>query len=432
MVYPKTKLSKPIRRSIMIFLIVCFLIISPTVIMYTAGYRYDFNTRELKQTGVISINVKPTNTSVYLNEVKIDKKIPIRLSNRAPGNYTLKLNSPGYYDWQKDINVESKKTTYIKDLTLFKQALPIKIFSNLKIDPTEIIPAYSGAYFLVQTVDDLVSEILLLDNRQEKITTLLRYQSNHTPIWNWSPFANQAYIIDDDNQTIIIIDAGNPDNNKTYELNDSILSTQWSKNNNLFVQLKNQVTNLTTNENFDNISAPVWFVDENKNIWTVKQSTLTAQNGESYTIREGAKKIIEINKNFFILQFTNGFQIFKLNNNIVEQENFINTEKITYNPNTGEWLVWSEWEFWTVYPSGDISLLVRSGDKMDNIVPLDEYGVILFVLENKLSAFNPGYYVYQNLLENSTIKNVTANVMQRKIYFWGQVGNQTGFYSLVY
>jgi len=103
MTYSKTYLTRTVRRAIMLSLISAFFIISPLIIFYTAGYRYDFAEQIIKQTGVISIDIKPVNAIVYLNDVQIKKKIPIRLPNRAPGTYHLKITAPGYQLWEKDI-----------------------------------------------------------------------------------------------------------------------------------------------------------------------------------------------------------------------------------------------------------------------------------------------------------------------------------------
>ena len=40
-------ITRPIRRALMLSLWVAFFIITPTIILYTAGYRYDFTTGEV-------------------------------------------------------------------------------------------------------------------------------------------------------------------------------------------------------------------------------------------------------------------------------------------------------------------------------------------------------------------------------------------------
>ena len=54
----KTFLSSPVRFTIMIFLIASFFIISPLIILYTIGYRYDIRTGIVRETGVLSIDVQ--------------------------------------------------------------------------------------------------------------------------------------------------------------------------------------------------------------------------------------------------------------------------------------------------------------------------------------------------------------------------------------
>ena len=98
--------------------------------MYTAGYRYDWSNHKIMQTGVLSIDAEPTNVEVFLNDVRIEKSMPIRLPNRAPGTYKLVMKKSGYREWSKDIIIESRKTTYVRDITLFKMDIPEQILNN--------------------------------------------------------------------------------------------------------------------------------------------------------------------------------------------------------------------------------------------------------------------------------------------------------------
>ena len=118
MPYPPIKWTRKWRLAFMISLIVIFLVSAPAIIFYTAGYRYDWNKGEVQKTGVISIKAQPKNAKVFLNGVKLDKELPMRLSNRAPGTYQLKISKQGYHTWQK--NNLCKRYSAIKKYTANK------------------------------------------------------------------------------------------------------------------------------------------------------------------------------------------------------------------------------------------------------------------------------------------------------------------------
>jgi hypothetical protein len=121
MEYPGTKFTRPIRLAMLILFIVAFFVISPLIILYTAGYRYDWQNGLLKETGSISIDIEPRNATASLNGIKLQKDLPIRFNNITPGKYNLHLTASGYMDWFKEIEVKNKQTNYIKEISLIKK-----------------------------------------------------------------------------------------------------------------------------------------------------------------------------------------------------------------------------------------------------------------------------------------------------------------------
>ena len=95
----------------------------------------------------------------------------------------------------------------------------------------------------------------------------------------------------------------------------------------------------------------------------------------------------------------------------------IQAESVTFNSGTHEWIVWSPWELWTIYEDGNATLLNRTGDPIQFVRPLDDFGVLLVATQNSLTAFNPGYYVTQKILDVSNIREVRVHQKQRKILF---------------
>ena len=71
MEYPGSHFTKIYRRAFFILFITFFLVLSPIIIMYALGYRYDIKNGLLRETGAISIDIKPKNITTYLNKLKI-------------------------------------------------------------------------------------------------------------------------------------------------------------------------------------------------------------------------------------------------------------------------------------------------------------------------------------------------------------------------
>mgnify|MGYP007094908218 CR=1 FL=1 len=149
-------------------------------------------------------------------------------------------------------------------------------------------------------------------------------------------------------------------------------------------------------------------------------------------LSEKIEKIIDVNQNRIILKTTDSIIIAKLDNFEIKNIQTLNTQKFYHNQNTGEWLTWSPWELWTIYENGDASLLNRTSNRIDEVLPLDEYGVVLLSSENKITGFNPGYYTEHELFKKGNIKNITVNLANRKIFFLGEVAGKSGLFELEY
>ena len=120
----QTWLTRRVRRAIMIGLIAVFFLAAPSVVLYTAGYRYNWQLKRLDQAGSFSIDIEPKDARIFINDHLVQKELPIRLNNMTPGTYVLRIERTGKKTWEKEVTIESKKTTYIKHITLFAEAMP--------------------------------------------------------------------------------------------------------------------------------------------------------------------------------------------------------------------------------------------------------------------------------------------------------------------
>lgn len=109
-----------IRRLIYSFFILIFIIAAPIVLLYTAGYRYNFQKHKTEQVGVLFINTLPKETQIYINDNLADNNRPLRLANLRPNYYQVKVAKDGYYSWQKTLEVKSQASTLAFDIVLFK------------------------------------------------------------------------------------------------------------------------------------------------------------------------------------------------------------------------------------------------------------------------------------------------------------------------
>lgn len=112
--------SLPLRRGFFYLYILLFLLTSPLVVLYTAGYRFDFHTTSFVKTGALAVSTDPRGAHVVLNDDSKLTRTPSILKNILPGTYTLQVSKDGYHEWQREITVRSRETTMVDEVLLFQ------------------------------------------------------------------------------------------------------------------------------------------------------------------------------------------------------------------------------------------------------------------------------------------------------------------------
>ncbi|MEK7105185.1 MAG: PEGA domain-containing protein [Patescibacteria group bacterium] len=117
-------MSLATRRTLFYLYILAFLIVAPAVVMFTAGYRFDFTTGQLVQVGALSVTSVPRSVAVYLDDGLIATRTPALAKRVVPGEHELRLSKTGYTTFQKTIDVRSRETSIIENAILFLDAEP--------------------------------------------------------------------------------------------------------------------------------------------------------------------------------------------------------------------------------------------------------------------------------------------------------------------
>lgn len=422
-----------------------FIVATPALILYSMGYRFDWQTKKIIETGVISIDVKPKDAAVYLNNILIAKKIPIRLTNRAPGSYELKISRAGYKTWEKTIDIKSRQTTYIKDIGLIKDALPTQLIDRADKNIEKIIPSTDGRYLVLISVDNGVRLAELYDTQTGATRLLSRVSQKLTQTMVWSPFNNYLLIAtsDDANISVSLLSAAAPEAARVYRLSRDDRANvvwQWQKDAllpTLFTRQLNKITRLSVNgsENIFNIGTDdIWYIDNQEKLWIYADNKIrprdSAPEADTFNIGNNEKitGIIDINNDRIIAAAKDKLLVLSRREN---KQETINASALIFNPATREWLVWSPLELWSIYQHDRPAILNRTSDSIVSVFPLDKAGALLLVHSQGLSAFNPGYYVSQNIFTGA-VKNASVNQQINKIFFLGKVAEREGLFELEY
>ncbi|MBU1167038.1 PEGA domain-containing protein [Patescibacteria group bacterium] len=113
------------RRVLLTCCIFIFVTIAPLLVFYATGYRFDLKNSEIRFVGMIDIASTPKDADIFLDDELIEKT-PYQIRNLFPRSYTLKLQKEGYHNWEKNLPVESKQVTWVKNARLFLTNPPQK------------------------------------------------------------------------------------------------------------------------------------------------------------------------------------------------------------------------------------------------------------------------------------------------------------------
>jgi len=121
----ETTMNKKTRTILFFICVFLFALTAPSVILYSQGYRFDFETKKVVQTGGLYFKVAPRSAQVYINgKLKDTTSIFTNSSlieNLLPKTYYIEIKKDGYHSWQKTLEVNERQVTEAKNIILIPQ-----------------------------------------------------------------------------------------------------------------------------------------------------------------------------------------------------------------------------------------------------------------------------------------------------------------------
>jgi hypothetical protein len=107
-----TKRTRTILFFICLFL---FFLITPFIVLYSQGYRIDWNLKKIIKTGGFYFKVWPEGTQVFIDG-KFQKKTAflsnsVYINNLTPKEYKVEIKKEGFQSWQKNLEIKDNWVT---------------------------------------------------------------------------------------------------------------------------------------------------------------------------------------------------------------------------------------------------------------------------------------------------------------------------------
>ncbi|KKQ59737.1 MAG: hypothetical protein US78_C0001G0097 [Parcubacteria group bacterium GW2011_GWD1_38_16] len=166
------------KRRILFFIsIVFFLILTPILVEYSRGFRFNFKTWQFVETGGFFFRIhSPTEAQISLDDKSVKTTSAFSYFNNAfiqnltPGTYNVKISKDNYQDWRKILKIEPQLVTEAQDIVLIPEDLELKLYNK----PTQKIKDFywspskkSLALIKYNEKNQTILGILNLDSRNE-------------------------------------------------------------------------------------------------------------------------------------------------------------------------------------------------------------------------------------------------------------------------
>ncbi len=125
------------RKTIFFACLLLFIIIAPLTILYSQGYRLDFENKAIRQTGGLFLRATPRRADIYINDKPVKRTDfffgSALIENLLPKEHKIEIKKPGHHVWLKNLTIREKEVTEARNIILF----PENIVFNAISEPVE-------------------------------------------------------------------------------------------------------------------------------------------------------------------------------------------------------------------------------------------------------------------------------------------------------
>lgn len=434
-------LSRKTRLTIMLSLFGIFLVATPIVILYARGYTYDFKTHSIFHGGALSIETEPAEARVFINDILMKQTSPLKISHVLPGNYHIRIEGKNAIPWEKDINIVSNETTYLHDIDLFSPT-PGQIILEHSTPIHQMYQSKNANFFLFSTHENDVYEFSLFDFASQKESFVTRIISTSTPIIEQTNSGDMLRIEYEQNgvKNVLLM---NPHNPMVSQSDGNLGKHQWleTSNSNFYLtQNKNTLDklNITSVETLFTLSTSTleWFVDGKNTLWEYSTNSIRHyENGQetlNASVANPISRFIDVNENRIIAQSRTNMVIFKIEKDQTLTENIFPLTQLVFDTEQNYILSFHDGELSAIHPDGSTNLINRFSENIKNVIPLTPEGTLLLVMEKKLVAFHPKYFIPQEIFTADSIESVNVDTKKRVMYVLETVGGVRGISKIGY
>ncbi len=416
--------------------------------LYASGYKFNltwpikFN-RLLQKTGMLAVATKPTRATVFLNDkIQNDSSLkpwkkdyivtPAKIKNLLPGEYELRLEEDGYWPYTQRIRINSGETTFVEDVNLFKENLPLEILATpldtLLLSPDKKYIYVSRAKKIINLKTELTRNLVLIDNP--------------AAVWLKN---NKLFIAG------IVYDPGRDNNDVNYAKTIGSGASNWyfeEATNKLFYKNNYSLNQLETNSKTSSllisggnyldylpVANQLFTLANTNNIvsldsYSLKslklENTWTLPNSGHYAfIRDINNHLAlydDINKTLYLFDPSN-ISAGPLTIRNIKTWSLQNDQSLIYTDGFDIYIL--------DFQNGRSDLITRRGEEINNLIWSASGNYLIFSTDTSLNVLDFKNKNATLLFKTEKIASPVLDEKNDNLYFWAQVGDQEGIYKIM-
>ncbi|MFA5134066.1 MAG: hypothetical protein WC459_04655 [Patescibacteria group bacterium] len=428
-------MQKKYRRLIFYVFASLFILSVPFLLLYTNGYRYNFKKNKFEKTGALFVNTLTKDTALYLDGVLYSNKNEFRVPDLLPGEYDIKFVKSGFFEWHKKLSVTSQLTTFIKDLRLIGNGLPMNITSK---SIGKIYPAEDNSKFIYSQRDNGKYSFIIFNSENDQEKNILISNEPATDII-WSP--NNEKIIIKTQSGFKLANADGAAIALPQQLKATAL--RWNEKNDLLAKtadgiykidlLFGDVSRLLSLEKEVNDFAAFQNYIYTTDSSGIKQTDTNGKETIFIPFERAGYKIKKISdKKMFLLDEKGHLQVFSLP--LVKTstpELFANAKSFEISDN--ELLYYNDFEIWLYnFNSGTKELITRIGEEIKKAQLLPSADYVVFNSSNQIKVIEVDSRDYRQIFTFPKFEEIDEFILNKKynLYFTGKMNKASGIYKL--
>ena len=131
-------MTKKNRTALFLICLFLFLLVTPSVIFYSQGYRFDLNPPaggiKITQTGGLFLKIEPKKVEIYIDGKLIKKTdflfSSVFIDNLLPKKYKIEVKKEGYLPWEKNLEIRERWVAEAKNIVLIPEKTDFSVLTE--------------------------------------------------------------------------------------------------------------------------------------------------------------------------------------------------------------------------------------------------------------------------------------------------------------